>query len=1009
MSRFLPSAMATVPFVAGIMTKGDKRAKNPPQLDICTDVEFDDLGGLRTRHPYAAFSNSIVGGGTISNARRLVAYGDELLLFTKDTLYSWNAQLAKWVSRGTHLAVKVTERNTFVTGNEQEDVDRAELNNTIVQTWREGTTVYVAAWDRTTKSVALSPTALSSTGVPSRPRLVALSTKILLFFRLDGTGGTTQGLNVRALDPADLATGVASSPTVVAASTATTLCYDVTRVLGADQAVCALILNPTTSYTVATVTAGLVVATSTKIRVADGPIAVSSHPSGTHVQVARTSGANVQGDYIAISGLADVYTAQAIGTLGGGAGTCDQITAAHRSVADSGQYRCYAFWSSSRSTNGANSWVSESNYVDTGNNLGTAATFLRRMDVGSRAFDHDGRVFVWMIHGTGVGASGAQGQLQNASFLYRDDAFLCAKSAAYRGGGFLTAGLLPGVASVASGTYAYCGSERTIFGSIAGYMGAGLRPRDVVFQFDTNEARRTARIGRTLYIACGEGVLQYDGLRITECGFHTYPWYLALTQPAVGGVEDGEYGYKASYKSDNAQAERDRSASIYIETIDVTGGPKRVDVAGIVPLYVTHKTTASCEVWRTLKDPLADAPYYLASASNPSALANPNRYIPNDTTAAALPTMQDNIADASMPERGAHPQDVTLPSLCAPCSSIIMATDTRVFIAGVGGEPDNVWYSKPRNDDEVVAFHGTLRASVPAPGGDITALGWLNETLVVFRETAIYAMPGDGFDQTGGGQNLGPARMISLDVGAVNHESVVQVPDGLLFKSSKGWYLLSRGWGVQYVGAPVAAYDDEEPLAAHTMESQHQVRILTSERMLVWDYLVNQWGEWTVDDGVDAAVWGGVHCYLTSTGPKEQQSTYEDVDYGWDVETAWIKINELQGRGIVRAVALLGEYRAAHSVRIRIARNYEGDGSGGWNYYHDETEGIPTTTVGGQEQLKIAPSIKRPIQSLKVRLTAMHADRESAPEGDTARLTGLSLDVAVEPGLYSGLAAAQKV
>ena len=34
---------------------------------------------------------------------------DELTLFTKDKLFSWNAALSKWVLRGTHLAVTVDE------------------------------------------------------------------------------------------------------------------------------------------------------------------------------------------------------------------------------------------------------------------------------------------------------------------------------------------------------------------------------------------------------------------------------------------------------------------------------------------------------------------------------------------------------------------------------------------------------------------------------------------------------------------------------------------------------------------------------------------------------------------------------------------------------------------------------------------------------------------------------------------------------------------------------------
>ena len=46
---------------------------------------------------------------------------DEQLVFTKDSLYSWNAQLSKWVLKATYLAAKVDEQAVFVTTDDQVD------------------------------------------------------------------------------------------------------------------------------------------------------------------------------------------------------------------------------------------------------------------------------------------------------------------------------------------------------------------------------------------------------------------------------------------------------------------------------------------------------------------------------------------------------------------------------------------------------------------------------------------------------------------------------------------------------------------------------------------------------------------------------------------------------------------------------------------------------------------------------------------------------------------------
>lgn len=942
----------TMRFTAGLGQKANDYALDPPSLDIATDVQFDEDGGLQTRHPYAALGSDTIDGGTVSDCRRIVEYDGELLLFTKDKLYSWSAQHSAWAEKGTHLAVKLDEATRFATGGEQVECDRAELDGSIVYAWREGTTVYVAAADKETGAILAAPTVVSTA---TRPRLVALETTILLFV---ATGGL--GLVAYAIDPTDVAGSINAGGQLVFADPSF---FDAVKIVGEDTAFVVATLSPTTSYGVATVTSGLSITGATKARTSEGPIAVACAPTGTHVQVIRLAGFNVEGDLIAVAGLADDTVDQVIGTHG----DAEHVTAAFRSTQDNGEYRCYVFWSAGRSTDGIAGWGSASNWVDTGGTIGTAATFLLRLDIGSRAFDHDGRVYLWMVWGTAAGAYGHGGQLQNASFLYRDDGFLCAKSAWNRGGGFLTSGHLPGVQAVDTNAYAYCGTERAFFGSPSSGNFSGSRPRDVIATFDSNEARRTARIGRTLYIACGEGLLQYDGERLVEVGFHVWPWYFNLTQSGSSGLADGAYAYKLSYRSDNARAERDRSAAIRIEEHEVTSGPKTVSISDTIPLYVTHKPTVAVEVWRTPVNPTADAPYYLVTSSDPSDATNPNRYLASDPTAAFLDSVTDTLSDATAAERGQYPQDVTLPSLAPPAATLVLATSTRLFLAGVGGEPHRVWYSKHRGADEVAAFHGALVVDVPPHAGRITGLAYFQETPVVFCERGVFLLLGtDGLDNTGGGLNF-VARQVQGDVGAVNQESIAVTERGVIFKSAKGWQLLTGGFSIEYIGGGVKDYDDEEPLAVTTVEAQHQVRILTSSRMLVLDTQGGQWFEWSVDDGVHACTWDGAHVYLASTGPKKQRTDYTGVDYGMDVEIAWWKPADLNGYVLVSKMQVHGEYRSSHRLRIRLARDHWKDGVG--TYFQDKIWTVTPTVVGAREKVSLGPKIKQ-VEALKVRITA---------------------------------------
>lgn len=988
----------TMRFLAGLNQKSSPRTLDPPELSIALDVQFDDVGDLRTRYPYVALSSDILGGGTISDARRLVRNGDELLLFTKDTLYSWSPQLSKWVSKGTHLACKLTEQSRFVNPADQIDCDRAELSNAVVYAWSEGTSVYVAAMDKTTGAVTVTPTAIASS---SRPRLVALDSKILLFTVIAGPD-----LVVRALDPTDIATGIASAPTTVLANPLFDTYYDATRQIGTDAALVAVRGTPTTSYSVAKVTAALSVSTSTKARICDGPIAVSCTPDGASMQVIRSDGTNIKGDLITISAFADVYTAQAVGTA---PSNPIQIAAAHRSVADSGQYRCYVIWSNGQSESTVStSFGTKYNWVDTGNTLGTQADFVDFTGVVSRAFDHNGRVFVWigfaaasLTTENGVDTTQVFGQLQNTYFLYRDDGFLCAKSTPNVAGGYATStARLPGVANVGTNQYAWCGNERRILplgGDLQGY--SARAPRDITIEFDSNEARRCARLGETLYITGGE-ILQYDGAQLVECGFHVFPWQVDLIDFAAGNLEAGVYAYQPTWRWDNARGERDRSASATAGEVTMAAS-RETSVIGWCNLNITHKTDSppAAEWWRTAKNPTDDAPFHLVTNPDPTDTAGANCYLSTDVSG-TLSALLDSYADSTLTVKEAHPENGgQLKNLAPPASTLILATDTRLFLAGVAGDPHRVLYSKYRATNSVASFFGTLAADIPQDGGDITALALLNETPVVFRETAIYALDGQGFDNLGGGGNY-VARRVPGDFGAVNQESVAVTDRGIVFKSSKGWCLLTHGWQVQYIGGQVKDYDTETPLAVDVIEAQHHVRVLTSSRMLVFDTVIGQWYEWTVADGVHSCMWSGAHVYLTSTGAKQQATSYASgATYGIDVETAWIKPADLQGRFNTSWFLLLGEFRSSCSIRVRLARDYWKDGVD--TYFQDKTH-TPSLSVGVPLQVRHSPSIKE-TEALKIRLTVTPSG-----SGEAVRLSGLTFEFGLEPGLYRNLAAAAK-
>lgn len=959
-----------IPFSTGIETKLDVRFSSPPSLDIARDVWFESIGGLQTRLPFAAMNNNIFGGGTLSNCRYLAVVNGELCVFTDVAFYSWNAQQNAWVLRGTHLAPSISETNRFVTTGDQIDGDRAELNGTVVFAWSDGGQAYAAAFDKTTGSVLVSPTAVGTS--VGKPRLVALTTKILLF---TDAGGNS--LVARSIDPASPGTAILGVATSILSVNYNGL-YDAVRVPGADTAIVVVRRTPTTSYSIFKVTAALAITSATPGRSCDGPIAVSIDPNGTNAQVARVNGANVQGDLVSVSALADVFTNQAIGTTPFfGVST---IAACHRSVQNSGQFRCYVFWGGTDSA----AAVTKFNWVDTGGGLGTQASFIQILEPASRAFDYNGSVYVWMVFGAAVSSSGLiGGSLQNTYFLYRDDQLLCAKSASDVAGGYPPSQMLPNVQAISAGSYAWCGAvRRSIALANSGTSYGARSPHEIVTTFDSNQARRNTQLGQTLYIAGGE-VMQYDGVRLVEAGFHIWPYTLSPANAAGGSMATGTYAYKATWRYVNARGEMERSTTAVIPTVTVSGSA--VTCTSTSALNVTHKTSVppAVEFWRTTVSPAVDSPFYLVSSQDPTALTNPNRYLPNDQTSASLATFNDALADSSILGNEANPENGTiLETLAPPAASLIFATDTRLFIGGVPGDPDRIWYSRERNDGEIASFNDALTIDVPPQGGAITSIWFQDGVLYVGRQYAIYALPGVGFDNFGQGQNFGPARIVSLDVGPVSQEAQCLTPIGTVFKSAKGWQLLERSGTVRYIGGAASAFDSDTVLAMHTVASRHQLRILTNNRMLMWDFRgaidaasqdpLGNWAEWTISDGLHAVMWQGTYVYLTATGPKAEQAAYSGLTYGMDAETSWIKLHDLQGFGKVGALELLGEYRGAGLARIRVARDYQYDGAGNVVYYDDKAWLPSPATIGSALQVRHSPSASNGnCEAIKVRITAV--------------------------------------
>lgn len=1004
--RGIQRQIIDVPLAVGLSEKSDPRALEVGALSVCENAEFDELGGLQTRKPFVKFLDQA--GNAVTPIRKLAVYDDELVAFTDVAIFSYAKSTQTWTQRAEYLAPKLTEKTRFVDNAEQYDCDRVELNGVVVFAWVQniaGTELsHIAGLDAATGAVLLGPAAFGATS--QLLRLAATTNRIAAVYKI-----ATPAIRVRLYDPADL-----SSTTVVDHAVGSAIVSLDVVAKGASLAVVAQLTSGTSYEVAVTDETPTVTASATKARTCDGPISIDVDADGAYA-ISRVNGTAIEGDFLT-SALADNGVSIALGTATGA--TVNQLTVKYRSVQDSSQYRAYSLWSSDEGTSGGlANFTLEYNWCSDPVTLGTKAVLVRRAGVASHAFDHDGKICVWVAFGASSISGALTAQVQNSYFLYRDDGLIIAKAATNVGGGHAnTEGHLPGVQALGSNIYAWCGVERGVMALGQGQKGYSAKsPREIVLELDSNEARRATQMGRTLYITGGM-IAQYDGQSCVEVGFHVHPTEISFVFQNAG-TRTGETYFRQTAGWFNAKGELDEgtTATFYPQTASSHLDAYFSLVYGI---HITAKTGAAGEafaqLWRNEVAGGPGAPFYLVTSPDPSSTGD-NSYIENDPTAASIASAYvDSLTDAELISKRIDPETGgLLENLAPPPATILAATQDRLFLAGISDAPHRVAYSKTRSEGTIAAFHEALAFDVPAVGGPITALAFLNETLIVFKQTAIYAVTGDGYDNAGGGQNYGPARLLSIDVGATSHDLIALTPKGLLFHSSKGWYLLNHGWSAGYVGAPVSTFDDDSFLSVHVMDAQHQVRCVSTSRILVWDYLVNQWVVWsTADAPLSSVIWGGVqhyaYAYRTTTDQvRSQRADWdENVDpYGLDIETPWIKLSGLQAFQSVRRLLLLGEYRSPSSVRIRVAYNYEETEEDGITWLDDKTWTVDPTAVGGPMQLRHTP-MRRKCQAIKIRITARDAAKTDAPLGEAFKLTGLSLEIGIKPGAARHLPAAQK-
>lgn len=990
----MPLAKSIVPltFGAKLDTKSD-----PKQLQTglvkCENAYMERRSELRKRNGFSALSSSVIenseGITTLPLGKQLATFGDELVLLTDDYAFGYASQIDRWVYKGELASVQVSARVVIANSSEQTTGDTAYAAGVSVFAYRDARGgVRASAIDAASGAFLVRDVLLNSSA--TRMRCMALGNYLYVFY-YNVTDTRVECVRLDARAPSAF-----GAPAVIASNIATIQpVFDVCTV-GARMVFCYRTTGG--NLRVQYVLQSGAVGTTT-----DGVPDPTDIVAITEMTVmACVRGADVGGTptvHIAYADSTEIFHIAVFGNFAVYLSEQDDTTAlnvknnlglvVYDGVVDiyyeagSGVFRNHDVYFK-RLTIASNTFGAESVFkyntcmvskpfrINAATNLVLAVSSFDTFQDTVFVVDQAGRVQGKIYPGVASAGTPLSNSLTGVWLTGTPNKYAFA--------------LLKRLRVVSSNT-----TTATIRGVTEAFLDYGEESIGLA-----------AQLGGNLHIP-GGFLKAYDGYSVVEHGFHMYPEIAAITPFGVGGlILAGTYQYVAVWEWVDAQGQVHRSAPSIPSSVTTSGSTSSVEV-GVMPLRFTDKTgpvrtEIILAVYRTKSNGRI---FYKVS--------NDTAPIYNDLGEPVWLEFTDTLADSAIDTRPIlYTTGDVVENIGARGCNVCAVVKNRLFTGGLEARND-YQFSKEFVTGEGVAFSDVFQRTLNATGGGITAIAQLDDKVVLFKNTSIFWFGGDGPVDTGAQDSFTLPANASADVGCIEPASVVEMPQGLMFKSEKGIYLLTRGLEVLYVGAEVEEFNAQEITGAVTVPKLNQVRFTTaSGSMLVYDYFFAQWATFAGVSALSAVQWNGAFVVLRPTGEIWQESASLFSDAGLPifstVETGWVSLAGLLGYKRTYRILVLGELRGDHRLQVKLAYDFQG----GWEeeFLLDPAEAIGETPYGegayGEGDYGSLNNYLFDLEPARQECTAIRMQiRDHYPDGvPTAgfRLSAVSFEVGIREG-----------
>lgn len=574
-------------------------------------------------------------------------------------------------------------------------------------------------------------------------------------------------------------------------------------------------------------------------------------------------------------------------------------------------------------TSASTSFLNKVSVFSNGSVSGTAV-YARSVGLASKGF---------IINSVSYYLSTFGSQYQPTYFLLGSASAVVAKLAYGNGGGYQGAGL-PSVQVTGSQTAQFSYLNKDLIQAVNKdtNVASGTQVNGIYAQTGVNYATInfgtnglfTTETASSLNINGGY-LSMYDGQQIVEQGFHVYPEPVVVTTGTSSvALQAQTYFYQATYEWADNQGNIHRSAPSIPTSFTIATASTTAIIVNIPTLRLTSKVANPVKLvlyrWSTAQQVY----YQVTSVSAP---------ILNDKTIDSI-AYTDTASDATILGNNIiYTNGGVIENIAAPATTEMTLFDSRLWL--IDAEDRNLlWYSKQVIENTPVEMSDLLTFFVPpssgaqGPTGPMTCLAPMDDKLIIFKRNAIYYVNGIGPDNTGANNQYSQPIFITSTIGCNNQNSIVMTPNGLMFQSDKGIWLLGRDLSTNYVGKDVETYNAYTVFSAIAVPGTNQVRFtLNNNVRLMYDYFVNQWGTFNGTNGISNTLYQNLDTYINAQGQAFQETVGTYLDGSSPVlmsfTTGWLNLAGLQGYSRVYRMYLLGNYKTPHKLSLGIGYDYD--------------------------------------------------------------------------------------